>query len=166
MDGGKKKNSTKQLPISPPRQDAAATPTAWSAAPRHFCIGRRNPKCVAQAPSFSAPSLGKYIADLNVHSSAVTIAARAEKEAVRRGDLAGLSGRGKPLPEDALSQARFSLPQNMEARAEAEMRRAERSGLLSKLGGEGDPLPDRHVVSSGSSQAAVQKHVQQETLRK
>ena len=96
----------------------------------------------------------------------MTIAARAEQEALRRGDFEGLSGRGKPLPEGTESVHKIHAPKNMEAQAEAEMRRAERSGLLKGLGGGGKPLPDRHAVSSGSSQAAVQSHVQKETLRK
>ena len=54
---------------------------------------------------------------------------------------------------------------DMEARAEAEMRRADRAGLLKGLAGEGKPLEERHVASGGSNSqhAAIQRHVQKET---
>mmetsp|Transcript_5703 Transcript_5703/g.17130 ORF Transcript_5703/g.17130 Transcript_5703/m.17130 type:complete len:127 (-) Transcript_5703:263-643(-) len=96
----------------------------------------------------------------------MTIADRVEAEAVRRGTLAKLSGRGKPLKEERESQAHIGgMPKNMEARAEAEMRRAERSGMLKNLGGEGAPLEQRHVVGAVSQQRAIQNHMQKETLR-
>ncbi|EOD15619.1 hypothetical protein EMIHUDRAFT_103150 [Emiliania huxleyi CCMP1516] len=89
-----------------------------------------------------------------------------QAEAVRRGTLAKLSGRGKPLKEERESQAHIGgMPKNMEARAEAEMRRAERSGMLKNLGGEGAPLEQRHVVGAVSQQRAIQNHMQKETLR-
>ena len=57
----------------------------------------------------------------------MSIADRVEAEAVRRGTFSELSGRGKPLPEEKTTQAHVaSLPKNLEGRAEAEMRRAER----------------------------------------
>ena len=99
----------------------------------------------------------------------MTIADRVEAEAVRRGTFSQLSGRGKPLPEDRESQAHVgNMPKNMEARAEAEMRRADRAGMLKNLGGEGQPLEERHVISgnSASQQQVIQQHVQQETLKK
>ena len=98
----------------------------------------------------------------------MTISDRVEAEAVRRGTFTGLSGRGKPLPAERESQAHIGgVPKNMEARAEAEMRRAERAGMLKGLGGEGKPLEERHVVSgtSTSQQQVIQQHVQQETLK-
>ena len=70
----------------------------------------------------------------------MSIADRVEAEAVRRGTLSQLPGRGKPLPEKEETQVAIGkLSQNMEARAEAEMRRYDRAGLLKNLGGEGKP---------------------------
>ena len=45
------------------------------------------------------------------------------------------------------------------------MRRYDRAGLLKNLGGEGKPLEDRHVISGGSNQQAIQQHVQKETMK-
>ena len=96
----------------------------------------------------------------------MSIADRVEAEAVRRGTLSQLPGRGKPLPEKEETQVAIGkLSQNMEARAEAEMRRYDRAGLLKNLGGEGKPLEDRHVISGGSNQQAIQQHVQKETMK-
>ena len=55
-----------------------------------------------------------------------------------------------------------------QARAEAEMRRAERAGMLKNLAGEGAPLEERHVLTGGSvgQQQVIQAHVQKETLGK
>lgn len=99
----------------------------------------------------------------------MTIADRRMADAVRKGTLSNLPGQGKPLPEGRETQVHIgSLPKNMEARAEAEMRRAESAGMLTGLGGEGEPLPEKHYVSGNSSsqQAVIQQHVQRETMRK
>ena len=60
-----------------------------------------------------------------------------------------------------------SLPKNIEARAEAEMRRAARTGELTKLAGEGAPLSEEHQAlraaggggGAQSTQERIQKHV-------
>ena len=89
----------------------------------------------------------------------MTIADRAMAEAVSAGKLDKLSGAGKPLKDDPETQIHAAkLSQNMDARAEAEMRRADRQGYFSGLHGKGEKLPDRHA--SGSSAAAVNAHVQ------
>ena len=97
----------------------------------------------------------------------MSISDRLEAEALKKGTFDKLSGRGKPLSQEGPSQTYIaSLPKNMEARAEAEMRRAERSGLLSNLGFQNEALPEKHVTASGRSQSAIQSHVQQTTLKK
>ena len=89
----------------------------------------------------------------------MTIADRAMAEAVSAGKLDKLSGAGKPLKDEPDTQVHAAkLSQNMDARAEAEMRRADREGYFSNLHGKGEKLPDRHA--SGSSAAAVNAHVQ------
>ena len=114
------------------------------------------------------PAVRRMLCTMGDGPIPMSIADRVEAEAVRKGAFKNLSGKGKPLPENSESQAYVaSLPKNMEARAEAEMRRADRAGLLKGLGGEGEPLPDRHVVGSGSNQqAAIQQYVQRETMKK
>ena len=69
---------------------------------------------------------------------------------------------GKPLPEAPADTAMHasSLPKNMEARAEFEMRKFASRGLLDGLEGEGEPLPYRHNIESSSAHSAIQQHVQ------
>ena len=98
----------------------------------------------------------------------MSIADRVEREAVRKGALSGLSGKGKPLNPNPDSQAHVAnLHKNMEARAESEMRAYERSGGLSDkvLGGKDQPLPEGHFRDSGRAQAAIRSHVQQSTRK-
>ena len=77
----------------------------------------------------------------------MTIADRAMAEAVSAGKLDKLSGAGcKPLKDEPDTQVHAAkLSQNMDARAEAEMRRADREGYFSGLHGKGEKLPDRHA---------------------
>ena len=98
----------------------------------------------------------------------MSIADRVERAAVKQGALRGLSGEGKPLTANPDSQAHVaSLPRNMEARAEGEMRAYERNGWLSNklLGGKDKPLPDSHFRDARLAQAAIQSHAQQSTRK-
>ena len=116
-----------------------------------------------------AHGLRRLASSVNLIDDAIpmSISDRLEAEALKKGTFDQLSGRGKPLSQEGPSQTYIaSLPKNMEARAEAEMRRAERSGLLSNLGFQNEALPEKHVTASGRSQAAIQSHVQQTTLKK
>ena len=94
----------------------------------------------------------------------MSIADRAEADAVKRGSLSQLSGRGKPLKENTNSQAHIlSLSKNMEGRAEAEMRRAVQTGMLRNLAGEGEPLDEERqlrAAAAGSSGMSVQDRIQ------
>lgn len=101
----------------------------------------------------------------------MTIADRIEQQAVTAGTFENLSGSGKPLSQDPNhTQVHIgALPKNMDARAEAEMRRAVHSGLLKDLAGEGKPISDEHAAlkaagSSGGPQAAQQR-IQQHVLK-
>lgn len=96
----------------------------------------------------------------------MSIADRVEAAAVKRGTLSNLPGQFKPLPEERQTQVHIStVPKNMEARAEAEMKRADRAGMLKGLGG--GALAERHAVGSGShTQQAIQQYVQKETMKK
>ena len=92
----------------------------------------------------------------------MSIADRVEADALKSGKLENLKGKGQPLDLDRETQG-MPLPKNMEARAEYEMRTAERNGMLSNLGHEGKPLPDRHVGDSRQTMAAISQHAQQAT---
>ena len=92
----------------------------------------------------------------------MSIADRVEAEALKSGKFERLQGHGQPLDLERETQG-MPLPKNMEARAEYEMRTAERNGYLSNLGHEGKPLPDRHVTDSRQSMATISQHAQQVT---
>jgi hypothetical protein len=99
----------------------------------------------------------------------MTIADRRMAEAVKKGELQGLSGEGKPLTGENTQVHVASLPKNMEARAEAEMRRALRQGMLQDLAGEGEPLPEERALHgagmSGKAQSIIQSKAIKETMK-
>ena len=105
----------------------------------------------------------RAVAPMAMRATATPMASRAfdraMAEAVSAGKLDKLSGAGKPLKDEPDTQVHAAkLSQNMDARAEAEMRRADREGYFSNLHGKGEKLPDRHAT--GNSGAAVNAHVQ------
>jgi hypothetical protein len=96
----------------------------------------------------------------------MTVADRVMAEAVERGELSGLEGEGRPLSGENSQAHVAALPKNMEARAEAEMRRYARAGLLDSLGGQGEPLPEERALhgagTGGAAQSIIQRKVGQE----
>ena len=108
------------------------------------------------------PALGARALAIGTDMTPMSIADRVEADALKSGKLANLKGHGEPLDLERETQG-MPLPKNMEARAEYEMRTAERNGMLSNLGHEGKPLPDRHVSDSRQNMAAVSRHAQQAT---
>ena len=99
----------------------------------------------------------------------MTIADRRMADAVQSGALSGLSGEGKPLAEQTTTQVlTASLSKNMEARAEAEMRRYSASGFLKDLGGlTENEAAERalHGVATRANSQEIIQHVVKEGVR-
>ena len=87
----------------------------------------------------------------------MSISDRIEKAALKQGKLDHLRGHGQPLPDEPESQAHTTLPRNLEARAEYEMRAAIARGELDELAGRGQPMRDAYTAEA--SEAAMHHHI-------